>query len=107
MPKFETGVLRRSKSKVNDKKRVKIGHSDFGDVFDIFRKFREHFISNFKRGVLTNGREKRFEEFEFSYFCRSLAPDLFAFVGQIKQFYQIDRIFSPGGFSNVKFVSSF
>ncbi len=44
MPKFETGVLRKSKSEINFKKRVKIGRPDFEDDFENFRKFREHFI---------------------------------------------------------------
>ncbi len=46
MPNFETGGLTRSKSKVNLKKRVKNDPRRFGDDFDIFRKFREHFIWN-------------------------------------------------------------
>ncbi len=44
MPNFETGVLTRFKSGVDLKKRVKNGRLNFGDDFEHFRKFREHFI---------------------------------------------------------------
>ncbi len=47
MANFERGVLTRSKSKVDLKKRAKIDHLVFGDDFENFRKFREHFIWNF------------------------------------------------------------
>ncbi len=60
MPNFETGVLRRSKSEVDLKTRVKIGPLDFWDIFEIFRKFREHAVSNFKSDIMTNGRERLF-----------------------------------------------
>ncbi len=55
MPNFERGVLTRSKSEVNGKNRVKNDRPNFWDDFEIFRKFREHFISNFKKAVLTDG----------------------------------------------------
>ncbi len=55
MPNFERGYLTMSKSEVDLKKRVKIGSSNFRDDFENFRKFREHFISKFKRGILTDG----------------------------------------------------
>ncbi len=47
MPNFERGYLTTSKTEVDFKKRTKIDPRRFGDVFEIFRKFREHFISNF------------------------------------------------------------
>ncbi len=57
MPNFETGVPTMSKTKVDLKNRVKNGRSNFWDDFEIFRKFREHFISNIIFGVLANGWE--------------------------------------------------
>ena len=70
MPNFETGVLTRSKSEVNGKNRVKNGPPDFWDDFENFRKFHKHFISNFKRAVLTDGmacRFKRLKSFRLSW----------------------------------------
>ncbi len=67
MPNFETGVLTRSKSEVNDKKRVKIDRSDFEDDFEIFRKFHKHFISNFKSLVLTNDGKRHYGRFKFTH----------------------------------------
>ncbi len=46
MPNFKTGVLGQSKTAANLKKRVKNDPCRFGDDFENFRKFREHFISN-------------------------------------------------------------
>ncbi len=70
MSNFERGVLTMSKSEVNFKKRVKIGPSDFEDDFEIFRKLREHFISNFESLVLTNDGKRHYERFKFSQ-CRN------------------------------------
>ncbi len=57
MPNFETGVLTRFKSGVDLKNRVKNDPRRFGDDFENFRKFREHFIRQFIYWVLTNGQE--------------------------------------------------
>ncbi len=64
MPNFETGVLTTYKSEVNFKKRVKIDPCRFGDDFEIFGKFREHFIWNFKRGISTNDMVRLFKRCE-------------------------------------------
>ncbi len=67
MANFETGVLTRSKSKINLKKRVKNDPRRFGDDFEIFRKFREHTVSNFKRGILTNDVARLFKRLKFHF----------------------------------------
>ncbi len=65
MANFETGYLTTSKTEVDLKNRVKIGPSDFGDDFENFRKFHEHFCRKFKRAVLTNGGKRLFKRFKF------------------------------------------